>query len=186
PMPEPAPMKAWLPMAAGVVLALLAGVPGTAVAAAAACLAQPALAFGLRVQRGAGLPAGQALRRDLGAMLLLWALAMGTTALLVGWPLSTLLDSGGASLGSAVGLSATAGLGVIALWRLWPLWQRVEGEGGQTLASHWHSLDDLDGSSWRGLGAALALAAILGLALVLAWPGLVTGGLRWAVAGGAA
>src|SRR5690606_12871538 len=92
------------------------------------------------------------------------------------------LDSGGASLGSAVALSATAGLGVIALWRLWPLWQLVEGEGGRGLAGHWRALDEYDGSTWRGLGAALAITVILALALVLAWPGLVAGGARWTLA----
>ncbi|HEY4530011.1 MAG TPA: ankyrin repeat domain-containing protein, partial [Luteimonas sp.] len=181
-MPESAPMKAWWPLLAGVLLAGLAGAPQPAVAALAAGLAQPAFALGLRLRRGAAVPPGVALRRDLWAMLLLWALALGTAALLVGWPLSAVLDSGGASLGSAVGLSATAGLGVIALWRLWPLWQRVEGEGGRTLADHWHSLEDADGSSWRGLGAALAIAGILALALLLAWPGLVAGGARWGLA----
>ena len=175
-------MKTWLPLVAGVLLALLAGVPEAAVAALAACLAQPALALGLRARLGGGLPAGAALRRDLLALLLLWSLALAAGALLVGWPLSALVASRGASPGPALALSATAGLGVIALWRLWPLWQRAEGEGGRTLAGHWRSLDEVDGSSWRGLGAALAIAAILALALALAWPGLVAGGARWILA----
>lgn len=181
-MPEPAPLKHGLLLAAGAGFALLAGVPEASVAAAAAWLAQPVLALGLRGFRGGGLPAGAGLRRDLLALALLWALAMASTALLVGWPLSALLASGGASLGAAVALSATAGLGVIALWRLWPLWHLVECEGGRGLAGHWHALDGHDGSSWRGLGAALAIAAVLALALALAWPGLVAGGLRWALA----
>ncbi|WP_133000281.1 ankyrin repeat domain-containing protein [Luteimonas arsenica] len=176
------PVKKWLPLAGGVVLALLAGIPEAAVAAMAAWLAQPAFALGLR----AVLPAGAALRRDVLALALLWALAVAVTVLLVGWPLSALLASGGASLGSAVALSATAGLGVIALWRLWPLWQLVEGEGGQGLAGHWRALEAHDGSSWRGLGAALAIAVILALALVLAWPDLVAGTARWILAGVAA
>jgi ankyrin repeat protein len=169
-------------VAAGAVLAVLAGVPDTAVAAASAWLAQPATALGLRAVRGGGLPTGTVLRRELLALGGLWALAVAAAVLLVGWPLSALLESRGASLGSAVALSATAGLGVIALWRLWPLWQLVEGEGGCGLADHWRALDERDGSSWRGLGAALAIAAILALALVLAWPGLVAGGARWALA----
>ncbi|WP_132985837.1 ankyrin repeat domain-containing protein [Luteimonas terricola] len=171
-----------MPLAAGGVLALLAGVPEAVVAVVAAWLAQPAFALGLRTVRGGALPADAGLRRDLLALAMLWGLAMAATALLVGWPLSALLASRGASLGSAVALSATAGLGVIALWRLWPLWQLVEGAGGQGLAGHWRALDDYDGSSWRGLGAALAIAAILALALALAWPGLVAGGARWALA----
>ncbi|MGY0612710.1 ankyrin repeat domain-containing protein [Luteimonas sp. A501] len=181
-MPEGAPLKHGLLLAAGAVFALLAGVPEAPVAAAAAWLAQPVLALGLRGLRGGSLPAGAGLRRDLLALALLWALAMASTALLVGWPLSALLASGGASLGAAVALSATAGLGVIALWRLWPLWHLVEGEGGRGLAGHWHALDGHDGSSWRGLGAALAIAAVLALGLALAWPGLVAGGLRWPLA----
>ena len=181
-MPEPSPLKTWLPLAAGVLLALLAGIPEAAVATLAACLAQPAFALGLRALRDGGLPVGAALRRDLLALALLWALAMAATALLVGWPLSALLASGGRSPGPALALSATAGLGVIALWRLWPLWHRTEGEGGQSLRGHWAALDEVDGSSWRGLGAALAIAAILALALVLAWPGLLLGGARWGVA----
>ncbi|MEN1960511.1 ankyrin repeat domain-containing protein [Luteimonas sp. MJ246] len=181
-MPEPASLKHGLLLAAGVVLALLAAIPEPAVAALSAWLAQPALALGLRGLRGGGLPAGAGLRRDLLALALLWALAMATTALLVGWPLSALLGSGGASLGAVVALSATAGLGVIALWRLWPLWQLAGAEGGRGLAGHWHALDGHDGSSWRGLGAALAIAAVLALALALAWPGLASGGLRWVLA----
>ena len=172
----------WLLLAAGVVMALLAGIPGAANAAVLVWLAQPVYALAVRAARGGALPAGTGLRRELVALGLLWALAGGASALLVGWPLSALLDSGGASLGSAVALSATAGLGVIALWRLWPLWQLVEGEGGRGLAGQWQALDDFDGSSWHGLGAAMAIAAILALALVLAWPGLVSGGARWALA----
>src|SRR5690606_17534462 len=175
-------LKRWIPFAAGVALTLLAGVPEAAVAALAALLAQPAFALGMRALRGGAVPAGAGLRRDLLALGALWALAMAATALLVGWPLAALLASRGASLGSAVALSATAGLGVIALWRLWPLWQLVEGEGGQRLATQWRALDEHDGSSWRGLGAALAIAAILALALALAWPQLVSGGARWGLA----
>src|SRR5690606_13516422 len=186
-MPEPSPVKTpsaakWLLLGVGVVLALLTGIPEAASAAVVAWLAQPAFALGLRAVRGGALPAGAGLRRELFALALLWALSVAASALLVGWPLSALLDSGGASLGSVVALSATAGLGVIALWRLWPLWQLVEGEGGRGLAGHWHALDEYDGSTWRGLGAALAITVILALALVLAWPGLVSGGARWALA----
>ena len=185
-MAEPVRMKGGLLLAAGLVLGLLAGYAGSGGAVVAAWLAQPAHAMGLRLLSGGGLPAARALRRDVLAIALLWALAIAATALLVGWPLSALIGSGGASLGAVVALSATAGLGVIALWRLWPLWALAEGEGGRSLSGQWRRMDDLDGSSWRGLGAALALAGILALALALAWPGLVAGGLRWALAAGAA
>src|SRR5690606_20029328 len=181
-MPEPSARKAWWPLVAGGLLALLAGVPTAAVAALAACLAQPAFALGLRALRGGGLPSGAALRRDLAVLLPLWGLGAAAGALLVGWPLSALLASGGRSPGPALALSAAAGLGVIALWRLWPLWHRAEAEGGRTLGELWRGLDEDDGSSWRGLGAALAIATALGLVLVLAWPGLLQGPARWVVA----
>src|SRR5690606_8490128 len=61
-----------------------------------------------------------------------------------------------------------------------------EGEGGGTLARHWRALDAHDGWSWRGLGVALAVAAVLASAIVLAWPGLVDGDARWLLAGFAA
>ncbi len=181
-MPERAPAKGWPWIVAGIALAALAGLPEAFMSAAAAWLAQPLLSLGLRVQRRGVLAGGPALRRDLAALGLLWLLGFAAAALLVGWPLSALLESGGASPGAAVALSATAGLGVIALWRLWPLWQRTVGEGGAGLAAHWRSLDDFDGSSWRGLGAALAIAGVLALGLALAWPGLATGGTRWILA----
>lgn len=174
-------MKSWLLFSGGVALAFLAGaVPEGA--AVAAWLAQPAFALGLRGLRGGGFPAGTALRRDLLAVLLLWALAMTATALLAAWPLSALLQSRGASSGAVLALSAGTGLGVIALWRLWPLWAMAEGEGGRGLSGHWQALDGYEGWSWRGLGAALALAVVLGLGLVLAWPGLLDGVARWPLA----
>src|SRR5690554_8164214 len=107
-MPEPSHVDSpsgkspgrWMPLAAGVALALLAGVSEAMVAAMAALLAQPAVALGMRGLRGGVLPAGAGLRRDLLALGTLWALAMAATALLVGWPLAALLASRGASLGS--------------------------------------------------------------------------------------
>src|SRR5690606_15280964 len=163
-------------LGAGLLLTAAAALP--AIAVPAAWLAQPLIALGVRQWRAAPVAAA-GLRRDLPALVLLWALAMGATALLVGWPLSALMASGGASLGAALALSATAGLGVIALWRLWPLWHVAEREGGGTLAAHWRTLDERDGSSWGGLRVALAIAAILALGLALGWPGLVAGSARW-------
>ncbi len=171
--------RAWMFLGAGLLLTAAAALP--AIAVPAAWLAQPLIALGVRQWRAAPVAAA-GLRRDLPALVLLWALAMGATALLVGWPLSALMASGGASLGAALALSATAGLGVIALWRLWPLWHVAEREGGGTLAAHWRTLDERDGSSWGGLRVALAIAAILALGLALGWPGLVAGNARWLLA----
>lgn len=167
-------------LAIGVALAAVAGFGG-AVAAIAAWLAQPALALGVRWWRAGAAGADRAdVRRDVLALLLLWGLAMAATALLVGWPLSALRQT--ATLGAAAGLSAVAGLCVIGLWRLWPLWHAAEREGGGSLASHWQALDERDGSTWTGLGAALAIAAVLALALLSAWPGLLADAARWTCA----
>lgn len=182
-MPEPRSIRSWLLVAAGMALAVAAGWPAAVLSALAAWLAQLVLASGLRPAR-AGRPAGSP-RRDLATLALLWALALAAVALLAWWPLSALLAGGGQTPGPALGLSAAAGLGVVALWRLWPLWTRAGAEGGASLAGHWRALGD-EAWEWRGLAAALALAGILALALVLAWPGLVGGGLRWVLAGVAA
>src|SRR5690606_21394619 len=103
-------------------------------------------------------------------------------ALLAAWPLAALLRGGG--LGAALGLSAVAGVCVVALWRSWPLWRASAREGG-TLGAHWQALDARDASGWHGLGAAACVAAILGSILLLAWPGLLGPQARWAVAGAA-
>ncbi|MBJ7575722.1 ankyrin repeat domain-containing protein [Luteimonas sp. MC1828] len=179
-MPESPRLQPRAGLVLGAGLLLTAATVVAAIAVPAAWLAQPLIALGVRLWRGTHAAVDTTgLRRDLLALLLLWALAMGATALLVGWPLSALLASGGASLGAALALSATAGLGVIALWRLWPLWHAAERDGGGTLAAHWRTLDDRDGSSWAGLRVALAIAAILALGLALGWPGLVAGNARW-------
>ena len=182
-MPEPMRprLRAGIALATGVALAAVAGFGGV-VAAVGAWLAQPALALGVRWWRsaGAGVDRAADLRRDLLALVLLWGLALAATALLVGWPLSALRQN--PTIGAAAGLSAVAGLCVIGLWRLWPLWHAAERDGDGSLADHWHALGDRDGSSWTGLGAALAIAGVLAMGLLAAWPGLLGDGARWAVA----
>ena len=182
-MPEARPdRRPALAAAAIAALLILATGVGGVVAAVAGALAQPALALAVRARDGLqGLDRATALR-DLRALLALWAGALAAAALLAAWPLAALLRGGG--LGAALGLSAVAGVCVVALWRSWPLWRASAREGG-TLGAHWQALDARDASGWHGLGAAACVAAILGSILLLAWPGLLGPQARWAVAGAA-
>ncbi len=162
--------------AVGVALTAVAGFGGV-VAAFAAWLAQPALALAVRWWRDRDKAGDRnELRADLPALAMLWLAALLGAVVLVAWPLSALRTSGG--LGSALGLSAAVGLGIIGLWRTWPLWRAVEREGGG-LSRHWQELGERDASGWHGAAAAACVAAILALALALAWPGLLAPTARW-------
>ncbi|MGJ7903032.1 ankyrin repeat domain-containing protein, partial [Lysobacter sp. 1R34A] len=170
-----------LALAAGLVLALATGFGGSLGGALAAliggALAQPAFAIAARLwQRRDAEPQW---RSELPVLATLWGGATAAAAVLVAWPLSALLQSG--SLLAALGLSVVAGLVLLALWRVWPLWQEAEREGA-ALAPQWARLPDLDLGAWRGLGVAAIVAGLVGLILVLAWPGLLSGGLRWTLA----
>ncbi len=174
-MPEPrSRQRAAIAIATGAALSLLTGFGGV-VAAVAGWLAQPALALGARWWRDGTAPPAVA-RADVLALVLLWGGALAAAALLAAWPLSALLSE--PSLGAVLGLSMAAGLALIALWRLWPLWHAAEREGG-SLAAHWQALARVDGSSWRGLGAAVLVMAGLVAVLVAAWPGLLPAPARW-------
>ena len=162
-------------------LTLATGLSG-ALAAVAGLLAQPALALAVRGWRERRAFQRTALLRDLRALLALWAAGLALACLLLAWPLASVL--GGGTLGAVLGLSAAAGLCVLALWRTWPVWQGCAREGGP-LAQHWQALDARDASGWHGLGAAACVAAILGSILLLAWPGLLPVPARWAVAAAA-
>ncbi|WP_342317226.1 ankyrin repeat domain-containing protein [Lysobacter sp. FW306-1B-D06B] len=165
-------------LAGGVALGLLAGFGGV-VAALAGTLAQPLNALAVRAWRDGGLPARREALRDALALALAWAGAVAVLAAIVAWPLSSLRENG--SLASALGLSAVVGLVLLGLWRLWPLWLGLERDGGP-LREHWHALGELELGAWRGLGvAAIVLALAVGVVL-LAWPGLLGGGARWAFA----
>ncbi|TDK27153.1 hypothetical protein E2F46_02765 [Luteimonas aestuarii] len=183
-MPEPTPSR--LPVVAalvlGVGLCLLAG-GHVVLAALAGLLAQPVLALAVRGWRRAWPATRSALLRDGGALLALWTAAFVLCALLVAWPLGALRDSGG--LGAALALSAAVGLSVIGLWRTWPLWHALEATGGG-LRPHWQALGDHDVSSWCGFVAGTCVSVILAFVLLLAWPGLVEGSIRWALAVGLA
>lgn len=159
----------WSLILAGAGLALIAvtGLGGW-LAAVGGVLAQPVLALAARLQRHPAPWSAARLRVELGPLLALWVLAVGGVALLVAWPLSSLLANG--SLPAVLGLSAVAGGALVVLWRLWPLWQGLERDGG-ALGDHRRALDGLEAGAWRGLGVATAVAAIAALIVVLAWPG---------------
>ncbi|NZA28681.1 ankyrin repeat domain-containing protein [Luteimonas sp. SJ-92] len=185
-MPEPQRprRRAALAFVSGAALSLIAGFGGIA-AALGLWLAQPAFALGVRWWRDAGSAADRgALRRDLPALLVLWGGALALSALLVAWPLSALRQSG--SLGAAVGLSAMAGVCVVALWRLWPFWHALERDGGG-LGAQWRRLAEHDAAAGRGAVLALCVAAVLAATVALAWPGLLAAQARWplAIAGAA-
>src|SRR5690606_296432 len=52
----------------------------------------------------------------------------------------------------------------------------------QPLASAWRGLSDRDASATRGAALAAIVAVVLALHVVLAWPGIVDGAARWALA----
>ncbi|UJB19485.1 MULTISPECIES: ankyrin repeat domain-containing protein [Lysobacter] len=170
-----------LALVAGAVLALATGFGGSPVGAAIAliggALSQPAFALAARLwKRRDAKPVWAS---ELPALSALWGGATAATAALVAWPLSALMQSG--SLLAALGLSVVAGLILLGLWRLWPLWQGAERDGAP-LPPQWARLADLDLGAWRGLGVAAIVAGLAGAVVVLAWPGLLLDGARWGLA----
>ncbi|MCF7221648.1 ankyrin repeat domain-containing protein [Marilutibacter chinensis] len=167
----------WIGAATGVLLSLLAALGGV-VAALAGVLAQPAFAVAVRRWRagtGSGAPDW---RGDGLPLLLAWGGAGVALAALLAWPLSALVVEG--TLSAALGVSAVIGLVLIALWRTWPAWQRIERDGG-SVAAAWRGLPEVEPGAWRGVAAAAAVLLPLLLVLLLAWPELLAGGWRWAV-----
>lgn len=166
-------------LALGVLLAGLGAVGGVT-AALGAWLAQPVLALGMSWWRGTRVLAPQrGWRRDLPALLLAWAVAFAAAAILLAWPMTSLLESG--SLPAALGVSAIVGAVLIGLWRTWPLWHGLERDGG-SLIPHWRGLAERDFHAWRGLGVAALVGAAVGGGLLLAWPDLLPDGGRVAAA----
>ncbi|GHA82368.1 ankyrin repeat domain-containing protein [Cognatilysobacter bugurensis] len=156
-------------LAGGAGLAALGGFGGW-IAALAGIGAQPLFALAVAPEQHPGRA------RDGMTLLLLWAGALALVAAALMMPLEALRAHG--TLGAAFALSFVAGIALLALWRLWPLWNGLEREGG-ALSTHWTALLGDDVGAWRGLGAALAVAAVLAGVLVLAWPGLLDGPARW-------
>lgn len=167
----------WAALAAGVALTAMSGLGG--VAALAALIAQPAFALAVAQFRSRQVATPRALLREGAWHALLWSGAFAVAAAVVAWPLAALAEGG--SLTAALGLSLMAGVLLLGLWRLWPLWHGLETEGG-TLAQHWQELGELDAGAWRGLGVAVIVASLLGAIVMLAWPGLLEATTRWLLA----
>ncbi|BCT92302.1 hypothetical protein LYSHEL_13260 [Lysobacter helvus] len=162
---------------AGVALSLATGFDAALVAGIAGALAQPAHALAVSWWRGTRTSSRWP--RDAGALASLWAGGLVVAAILVVWPLAALRETG--SLSAAIGLSLAAGVGLLLLWRTWPVWHVLEREGGP-IGNAWRSLGELEIGAWRGLGVAAIVAAILGAILALAWPGVLPAPMRWPVA----
>ena len=180
-MPEPGAHSRFVAalLAIAVVLAAIAAAVPLA-AAPAAWLLQPVLALSARALRLRQAPAASGLRSGLPPLLALWGLGLAGFSLLVAWPLSAVLARG--TLGPVLLASAAAGVALLVLWRLWPLWQGIERDGG-ALGDHRRALPGLEPGVWRGAGVASGIALVAALVLLLAWPGLFTGGARWVLAG---
>src|SRR5688572_18159821 len=163
--------------ATGLVLAGLAGFGGV-MAAVAGGLAQPAFALAWSWRRGTRVAGDW--RRDALVLGVLWFGGLALVALLVAWPLAALRDSG--SLGAAIGLSVVSGVCLLGFWRTWPLWHALERDGGDWRV-HSRSLGEVEIGTWRGLGVAVLIAAVLTVLLLLAWPQLLAPNTRWLVAG---
>ena len=163
--------------AAASVLALLAGLGGW-LSAVAGTLAQPLYALAARHWRSGAPLSWLRLRHGLPPLSLLWGGVVAALALAIAWPLSALLATG--SLLAAFSLSAVSGVALLVMWRLWPLWQGLERDGG-ALGDHWRALVAVELGAWRGLGVATSVLAIAAMVIVMAWPGLLGSGLRWAL-----
>lgn len=176
--PKHARLRLAATAAVGLVLALLTGFGG-AIAALAGTLAQPAYALAARFWRDGAEQPRPVWLRDGGTLVLLWGAGVAALALVVAWPLSSLLQTG--SLMAALGLSTVAGIALLGLWRVWPLWHELERDGGG-LREYWQALSELELGAWRGLGVAAIVAALAAAVVALAWPDLLSPGGRWGLA----
>ena len=169
------PALPWVAAAVGA-LALLATGFGGWIAAIAGAAGSGLLASAWPLR---GNPSDHA-PRVIASHVLVWAAAVAIGAALAAWPLHALMASG--SLPAALGLGLAAAIGVILAWRVWPLWTSDAGDA--RFAFH-HALGERDPArrwAWNGLRPALAAACVVALVLVLAWPGVIVGPLRWALA----
>ncbi|HEX7383481.1 MAG TPA: ankyrin repeat domain-containing protein, partial [Burkholderiaceae bacterium] len=162
---------AWI--ALGTLLAWLPAAWPSPWAGAGVLFAPPLLMLGGAEWRAAGAPPRAGERWGVVA---LWCLAFALLATVVAWPLTAVRDSG--SLAAVLGLSASAGMVLLAVWRLWPAFAQA--------ARRPHALPALlalvgrDGmpAPTRGLAVAVPIFAVLGVGLVLAWPELVSSAMR--------
>jgi ankyrin repeat protein len=164
-----------LALAAGALLATGATAFGGIAAAIGGWLAQPLLALLVRGWRKGGSGAAFAWP-DLSALAQRWGVALALAALLLAWPLASLLYR--PSLGGVLGLSAAFGLGLVWLWSGWDAWRRAEAEGRMARrgphVSPW--------TSWQGLGVAVAIALVLASVVLLAWPEALPAHARYGLA----
>ncbi|HMB42663.1 MAG TPA: hypothetical protein VKM00_02155, partial [Luteimonas sp.] len=118
-MPEASGQRAALLAAlAGLACIALAGFGGV-MAMAGVWLAQPAFALAVRPT-----PHADAWRHDVAGLLGVWAAGLFGAAVLMVVPLAS-GTAGSIALGDVPLASAMAGVGLIVLWRLWPLWQAL-------------------------------------------------------------
>ena len=166
-------VPAWALLALGFVLAWLPFLLNLWPTWLGLLLAQPALIVGWGRLRGdRALP----LRDDVLSLLLLWGLSAALLALVVALPLEALRESG--ALLPALGLSLSAGLVLLGLWRWWPSYALAVRSGAR-----FSRLVAVSGSAGgadalRGLAMAALVLGVLALELGLAWPGLLTASTR--------
>src|SRR4249919_1492673 len=167
-------VPAWAVLALGFVLAWLPLFWNVWPAWIGVALAQPALIIGWGRLRGErALP----WREDAIALLLLWGLSAALLALVVALPLEALRESG--ALLPALGLSVSAGLVLLGLWRWWPSYALAIRSGARfsRLIAVSGSAGKADAA--RGLAMAGLVLGVLALVLSLAWPGLLPAVTRW-------
>jgi hypothetical protein len=173
------PASAWFALGAALSLAALwpspAGVAGV-------LLAQPAFALGFATWRGyrLPLPADRSALAAYAAIAVLWVAAGALLALATGWPLAALQETG--SLAAALALSGLAGAVLLCLWRAWPAFGLSARTGGGTAQYAAAVGSSTPAEAGRGFVVAVAVAAVLGGALALAWPDLLPPGVRTAAA----
>ena len=167
-------VPAWALLALGFVLAWLPLWWNFWPACLGLWLAQPLLIIGWGRLRGErALP----LRDDALALLLLWGVSAALLALVAALPLEALRESG--ALLPALGLSLSAGLMLLGLWRWWPSYALAirSGANFSRLVAVSGSAGSADAA--RGLAMAGVVFAVLALALSVAWPGLLPAITRW-------
>ncbi len=165
----------WLAAAAGM-LALVATGFGGWIAAVCGALGSGMLASAWPLRGNPGNRAPQVIASHV----LVWALAVAVGAAVVAWPLHALMTTG--SLPAALALGLATAVAVILAWRVWPLWTSDAGDARFAFHRAVGERDPARRWAWGGLRPAVAVACVVALILVLAWPGAVAGPLRWGLA----